>query len=210
MNIDHHVSNKRFADYNYVDVNASSTSELIVKLLEAMNCRITSESATALLCGVITDTGYFKFSNVNAGTLALASALMDTGADLYSISRNVYMERPIEKMHLLSRVLARADITENIAISYIREDDFKELKAKSEYTDGLVNELLYIKNVAGSVLCIEDSGGVRISFRSKDSIDMNQFAHNFGGGGHVNAAGAFVSESVEDVIIRIKELIKEL
>lgn len=210
VNIDHHVSNTQYAKHNFVDINASSTSELVVRLLRTMNYNLSSAGATALLCGIITDTGYFKFSNVNAVTLSLASELMNQGADLYSISRNVYMERPIEKMHLLSCVLSRAQITDKIVISYITQDDFAEFNAKSEYTDGLVNELLYIKNVIGSILCIEDSGGVRISFRSKDGIDMNKFASNFGGGGHVNAAGAFVKESVEDIIIRIKELIKQL
>lgn len=210
VNIDHHVSNTGFAAYNHVETEASSTSEIVYRLLKMLGYSISEDSATALLCGLITDTGFFKFNNVNHNTLSMASDIMSMGGDLFSISMHAYMERPIEKMHLLSRVFDRIKINNNIALSYIKETDFTELDAKSEYTDGLVNEILYIRNITGSILCIEDGPGVRISFRSKDGIDMNELASHYGGGGHINAAGAYVKDGLMHVLERLSEDIKEL
>lgn len=212
INIDHHASNDYFCTYNYVHENASSTCEIIFNLLKAMHIEIDQQMATLLLTGIITDTGFFKFGNVGPETLVLASQLLERGADMKLIAREVYMNRPIEKMHLISAVIERMTVIGDTAFSYINANDFKKTGSKNEYTDGIVNQMLYIRGIEAAVLVIEDNGSVRISFRSKGSkYDMNSIASRFGGGGHINAAGAYMRNiSIEDAVKRIKQALESL
>lgn len=212
INIDHHASNEYFCSFNYVDKNASSTCQIIYMLIKAMDVEIDEHMATLLLTGIITDTGFFKFGNVGPETLNLASELLEKGADMKLIAREVYMNRPSEKMHLISAVIERMTVIEDIAFSYITENDFEQTGAKSEYTDGIVNQILYIRGIEAAVLIIEDNGNVRISFRSKGSkYDMNSIASRFGGGGHINAAGAYINNiSIEDAVKSIKRVLASL
>lgn len=212
INIDHHTSNDHFCNCNLVRENASSTCEIIYSLIKQMGFNIDKEIATALLTGMITDTGFFKFGNVGPPTLMLAAELLDKGADMKRIAREIYMNRPIEKMHLISTVIERMEVVDDKAYSFITENDFSRTGARSEYTDGIVNQILYIKGIEASVLIIEDDGNVRVSFRSKGSkYDMNKIASKFGGGGHVNAAGAYIKNiSIKDAVKKIKSTLVDL
>ncbi len=209
INIDHHISNKKYGHLNYVRSDASSTAEIIFKLAKQMKIKIDKSIAEALLTGIITDTGFFKFDTVNYKTLNIASELVKYGADIHFIAMEVYMNRPIPKVRLISFVFSRMKIINDKVYSYITNNDFKKTGALSEYTDGIVNELLYLKGINAAVLIIEDGKNVRISFRSKGKYNMNELASHFGGGGHINASGAYVDNiSLKGVIRRIeKELV---
>ncbi|MFO8062632.1 MAG: bifunctional oligoribonuclease/PAP phosphatase NrnA [bacterium] len=212
VNIDHHVSNENYADYNYVDPDMSSTCEILYTMFNKMNAAIDPDTATAILTGIVTDTGYFKYKSVTSSTLKTAASLMDSGADLYSVSEKIYMNRPLAKVQLESRVLERIEMMEDRAVSFIYNKDFTELGAKSEYTDGIVNQMLYIRGITLSVLIIEHGKDVRISFRSKgDKYNVNNIAALIDGGGHPNASGAYMdnTDAVKAGTI-VKEIIGKL
>jgi len=206
VNIDHHQSNELFGAANHVVTDASSTSEILFKMLKGLKIDIGKSSAEAFLTGIITDTGMFKFETVEYGTLKSASKLMFLGASAHRIAHQVYMERPFPKIKLMSEMLIRAEIIGDKIISYLKETDFAKYSAKQEYTDGLVNELLFIKGMNAAILLTEESGGkIRISFRSKGSkYDMNKFAASYNGGGHYNAAGAVMELPLMSALKRIK------
>lgn len=211
INIDHHASNEMFADINVVDTSASSTSELVYRLLKLMKHEISATEAESLLAGIVTDTGSFKFSNTSPLTLKVTADLMSKGADLSRISSEVYMSKPLAKVKLTSLVMERMETLDDKAYSYILGSDFKKLGAKMEYTDGIVNEILYILGINFAVLITEERDGFcRLSFRSKDKkYDANRFARRFSGGGHVFAAGGKSELTAGKTIEKLKkELLK--
>ena len=212
INIDHHVSNEMFGDFNIVDKDASSTSELVFKLLKALRVDPDRQIADALLTGIVTDTGSFRYSNVSGITLKTAADLLDLGGDISNISTNVYMSKPLSKVRLASKMLERIEIIKDKAFSYLLKDDFIKLGAKMEYTDGLVNEILNIDGINFAVLLTEESDSFsRMSFRSKsDKYDANLFAGRFNGGGHKFAAGGRLNEAGISSIKKLKRELKGL
>ncbi|MEJ5306913.1 MAG: bifunctional oligoribonuclease/PAP phosphatase NrnA [candidate division WOR-3 bacterium] len=208
INIDHHDSNKNFGHENFVDVCSSSTAEIVFKLLRKMNIKFDTNISNALYTGIVSDTGNFMFENTNSETFNIASKLIDEGAERQKISNEVFMSRPFAKVKLISRVVDRIKFIDDKVYSYIKLSDFDELKAKKEYTDGIVNELLKIKGVGFAVLLTEEEGNIRISFRSKiEKYNADLFARKFEGGGHYYAAGGKSSDTLEKTI---KNLEKEL
>ena len=212
INIDHHISNEYFGDINIVNTDSSSSSEIIFKLLKKLNIKIDKSVAEPLLTGIVTDTGSFRYSNVNYKTFEIASSLLKLGANLEKISREVYMSNPFSKVKLASKVIERMIIIDDKAFSYILQKDFMDLQAKMEYTDGLVNELLNIKGVNFSVLITEEKiNFARISFRSKiKKYDANVFAKNFNGGGHRYAAGGKSDASIEKTLEILEMKLRKL
>lgn len=208
INIDHHDSNTNFGNENYVDTHSSSTSEMVFKILKKMNTKFDKDIVNSLYTGMVSDTGNFLFENTDSETFKLASKMIELGAERQKISNEVFMSRPFQKVKLISRVIDRAKFIDDKVYSYIKISDFKELKAKKEYTDGIVNELLKIKGVGFAVLLIEEENVIRISFRSKiEKYNANSFAKKFKGGGHYYAAGGRSEDTINNTI---KHLEKEL
>ncbi len=212
INIDHHPNNPKYCELNYIDSKASSTCEMLYGIFNTMNVKINSDIAEALLMGMVTDTGFFKFDNVSSETMKIASILMEKGADLNKIAHEIEMNRPVEEIHLTTRVYERMTFIGNKVYSYIKNSDFVDIGAKSEYTDGIVNQLLYQRNIDVAVLIIEDGDNIRMSFRGKGGkYDLNALAGTFGGGGHINASGAFIKKGVLiDTIEIIEKLLDDL
>lgn len=206
INIDHHDSNKNFGHENLIDVYSSSTAEIVFKLLKKMNIKLDKDISNALYTGIVSDTGNFMFENTNSETFKIASKLIDEGAERQKISNEVFMSRPFAKVKLISRVIERIKFIDDKVYSYLRLSDFDDLKAKREYTDGIVNELLKIKGVGFAVLLTEEEGNIRISFRSKiEKYNADLFARKFDGGGHYYAAGGKSRETLERTIQNLEK-----
>ncbi len=208
INIDHHDSNTNFGDENYIDIHSSSTSEIVFKMLKKLNTKFDKDIVNSLYTGMVSDTGNFLFENTKSETFKFASEMIKLGAERQKISNEVYMSRPFQKVKLISRVIDRAKFIDDKVYSFIKLSDFKELNAKKEYTDGIVNELLKIKGVGFAVLLTEEDDQIRISFRSKtERYNADLFARKFNGGGHYYAAGGRSEDTLENTI---KNLEKEL
>ena len=194
INIDHHESNTRYADLNWVSAREPSTGELIFRLLKIARWPITRQIANCLFTAVSTDTGSFQYPTTQPGTYHVAGELVRRGADLEKICDEVYQSYPLSRMGLLRHVYSHYRLTHQNRIAYfwLKKADFDRVGADRCDTEGLIDHIRAIAPVV--VACVFEEvepGLTRISLRSKsDKVNVNEIAAQFGGGGHSAAAGA--------------------
>lgn len=194
INIDHHQSNTRYGDINWVSAKEASTGELIYKLLRAANWPITPKIADCLFTAVSTDTGSFQYPTTKPLTYQTAGELVKRGADLAKICDEVYQSHPLSRVRLLKHLYSKFRLTNNNQIAYLwlKKRDFVRAGADTEESEGLIDHIRDIKPVEVACLFEEiDSQLTRISLRSKnEKVNVSEIASAFGGGGHKAAAGA--------------------
>lgn len=193
LNIDHHKSNTKFADYWFIDTRAAATGEIILELLHLDNAVISPTIAMNLYTAIVTDCGFFRYANTTSTTLRHAAELMDLGAKPNLISE--FLEtRPLASLVTLQKVLETLEVHDNGKIAMITISQEIHDNAE-ENTEGLIN---YPRNIEGieiaMMFTIVDEHTTRVSFRSRN-IDVSLLALSFGGGGHARAAGCTVSEA---------------
>lgn len=209
MNIDHHVSNTKFAMSNYIDYKAAATGEIIFHILRLYKSTFSIAIAEALYTAISTDTGGFRYRNTTAQSYRIAAELIECGIDVEYINNLLYKTNRIERIRLLERALNSLTLYENnqIAIISITQDDLTLTGAKEYEMENMVN---YAKDIIGvriGILLKEaKDGSVRVSLRSKDEIDVSQLAKHFGGGGHKAAAGASLKMSIDRAKYAILEI----
>ena len=211
INIDHHKTNSNFGDMNLVKFNESSTGEIIFDLLIKGNLPVNKNIAECLYTAIITDTGSFRYSNTNHKTFVTAANLMKYGINSWDISEKIYENKPLKRILIMKEALNSLVISKNkkVAIMVVEKEILKKYNATSEDTDGIVNIGRSIQGIEFSVFIREEDNGCKISFRSKGNLDVSSFAKEIGGGGHRNAAGAFVNESLEVAKNIIMEIVKK-
>ncbi len=196
INIDHHPSNTRFGDINWVRCNEPSTGELIFRLLKHAGWPISPRIADCLFTAVSTDTGSFQYASTRPVTFAVAGELVKLGANLGNICQEVYHSFPLSRVRLLRHLFSRFRLSHNNQIAYfwLRPADFARSGADPEDSEGLIDHLRAIEPVVVACVFEEiESESIRISLRSKrPTVDVNLIAGQFGGGGHAAAAGARV------------------
>lgn len=194
INIDHHPSNTRFGDLDWVSSRQPSTGELIYRLLRVARWPITPRIADCLFTAVSTDTGSFQYPSTLPATYHVAGELVARGANLAKICDEVYQSFPLPRARLLKRVYARFRLTakDRIAWFWLKQADFARTGAESADSEGLIDHIRAIDPVV--VACVFEEVEpelTRVSLRSKsDRVDVNEIAAQFGGGGHAAAAGA--------------------
>jgi phosphoesterase RecJ-like protein len=197
LNIDHHASNTRYGDLNWISDRQASTGELIYQLITAAKWPITPRIADCLFTAVSTDTGSFQYSSTRPSTFQTASHLVERGADLARVCHEVYQSYPLSRMQLLKRVYNRFRLTHNNQTAYfwLKKADYTTTGAKPADSEGLIDHIRAIDEVV--VACVFEEMEpelTRVSLRSKsDAVDVNAVAGLFGGGGHRAAAGARVA-----------------
>jgi bifunctional oligoribonuclease and PAP phosphatase NrnA len=196
VNIDHHLSNNYFGDFNFVNPNASSTGEMIYRLFQDSNFCITRDIATNIYTAIVTDTGSFRYSNTTAETLMIASKLVNHGIDIAWANENIFEIRTISKLKLWGEVLSKIETKCNDLISILTVTQEMLLQTNAEYSDteNIINYGLSIIGVEVSLLLKELSEDLyKVSFRSKGKINVAKVAEFFGGGGHFRASGCKIS-----------------
>jgi phosphoesterase RecJ-like protein len=207
INIDHHHDNTRFGDVNLVEVEASCTAEIVYDLALLLGAKITSEIASALYVGLITDTGKFMYENTNAHTHRVAADLIDAGVNVDDTYRRLYEHVPLEKLRLVSRALDNisSHCDGKLAISYITTADYEATGAAEEMTEGLIDHLRSIDGVKVAAV-IRDLGNRgraarKVSLRSSaGDVDVSAIARRNGGGGHKRAAGFSTDLEFEQLV----------
>jgi phosphoesterase RecJ-like protein len=196
INIDHHHDNTRFGTINLVDVNASSTAEIVYDLAGVLGVELTLGIATALYVALVTDTGRFMYENTDARSHRMAAGLIEAGVEVNEIYRRLYEHAPIEKLKLLARALDRVELRDGgrLAVTYITTEDYASTGAGEALTEGIIDHLRTIDGavVAAVVRDQSDSGrpSRKVSMRSTDGrVDVSAIARAHGGGGHQRAAG---------------------
>lgn len=202
--IDHHISNSKFGSVNIVDASVSSCGELIYQLFKEMDEEISLSSAQLLYAAISTDTGSFRFANTTERTHRIIAELIKTGIDLKSLNRQLYSYVRRERILLLKRFLNNVSFSESgrIGWSFLSQKDLDECHATKDDMDGFVNYLSDIRDIDVAFFAFADTGEARIkvSLRSKDTVDVNWLANQFGGGGHPQAAGCVLRDDMNTVI----------
>jgi phosphoesterase RecJ-like protein len=205
--IDHHREpNLDFADVVFSDITACSTAQLIYELIEVQNdvVLINKSIAACIYTGIVTDTGSFRFSSVQPKTHLIAAKLIETGIDHAEIHETLFDSNTENRIKLVSYamleklVIDRMHKTAYISLSTAEQERFMTQKGD---TEGLVNQALGIEGIKMAVFFKESDGIIKISFRSKGIIPVNNMAKNdFNGGGHLNAAGGKFVGKLQDAI----------
>ncbi len=207
INIDHHHDNTRFGDANLVDVEASSTAEIVFGLARQLEVELTPEMASALYVGLVTDTGRFSYENTDADTHRIAADLIEAGVDVNDTYRRLYEHVPLEKLRLIARALeAIEQPCEGLAITYITEADYEQTGSGEEMTEGIIDFLRALDGVEVAAVIRElgsrGKAARKVSLRASGDVDVSAIAREHGGGGHVRAAG-FSSELEKDKIVQL-------
>jgi bifunctional oligoribonuclease and PAP phosphatase NrnA len=207
INVDHHHDNNRFGGLNLIVADASSTAEIVRDLLGELGIALTPEISEALYVALVTDTGRFQYTNTTPKSLRLAAELVEAGADVHAIFKQVYENVQFAKLKLLARALDRARLFEGgrLVVSYLVRGDFADAGAEEPYSEGIID---YLRQVEGTEMVAlirepprEDGPAHRVSLRSsRDEIDVSAIARNAGGGGHRQAAGFSSEQSIEEIV----------
>jgi phosphoesterase RecJ-like protein len=208
--VDHHETNDGFATVNFLDGNASSTSEMIYRLLDGF-VRLDKDIASALYAGLVYDTGGFRFSAVGKDTLNIASRLMAIGIPFTDIYNEILHIRSFGAVKALGRVVdsSRLHMDGRIIVAGIPYSVLRECGASTFDLDGVVEFLLNTKRVEIAALLYErENGEVKVSLRSR-GLSVGRIAVSLGGGGHRTAAGCNLQCKIGDAVTLITDILKQ-
>jgi len=194
-NVDHHAANDGFGDPRLVNVEASATAELIYEILDAYGAMLSPEVAECLYVGLASDTGAFRYQNTTPRALRLAARLVEHGARPSTAADALYGRKSEASLRILGLALASLEKRAGgqVGALTISRDMFDRAGATPEDADGIVQFAKSLDGARVGVLIQEIAPGeIRMSLRSDGTVDVNQVAGLFGGGGHKNAAGARV------------------
>ncbi len=211
--IDHHIPGDLEADQSIIEPSASSTGELIYGLLAEMNAPISREVAEALFVAVAADTGWFRFSNADAGAYALAAELVRLGASPDRIYEEMYEKNSLIRVRLLGATLSglQADCGGRVVWFALPHEAFARLRADESLTEGVIDYTKLVEGAEVSIAFKEIAPQlVRISFRSRRDVDVQKLARTFGGGGHERASGAEIRGNLDDVIATVLAEVRKL
>ncbi|WP_251421946.1 DHH family phosphoesterase [Veillonella agrestimuris] len=205
FNIDHHISNTQFADYLYLKSDFAATGEIITDLCKNWNWPITESMANALYMAIATDCGFFKFSNTTANTLAMAALCVEQGARPHIISERIEAVSA-ERLELTKSVMQTISFHKDNTVATIELDPIAMAILKDD-TDGFVDIIRNVDTVDIAILLKGESHDrTRVSLRSKRT-DVNAIAQQFGGGGHIRAAGCTITGDIEEAKKQLLEVI---
>jgi phosphoesterase RecJ-like protein len=213
INIDHHVSNEKFAGINWIVPDAPASGQIVYDLLKRGGLPLTRDIAVCLFAAISTDTGSFTYANTTAESLRVAGELVQTGFNVGEVCRHIYESYPYARLQLLQMALADLTMARNNRIAYywVTNEMYEESGAKREDTEGLIDYARAIEGVCVAILFEElpEPGKIRISLRSKHpKIDVNSIARHFGGGGHREAAGARLSGAPREIETRVLDTVE--
>jgi bifunctional oligoribonuclease and PAP phosphatase NrnA len=192
--VDHHLDPENFADYYFIDTNYSACGEIIYNFIKKTGIvNLTYELAYPLYAAIMTDTGSFRFERTSQGIHLIAAEMLNLGVVPGDVYDKIYDQCKFSKFKLLGRSLNSMKLfgnDGNVSYMILTQKDFLETGAVESDTDGFVNFALSVENVKLGMIFVELNEGFKVSFRSKGNISVNKLAGEYGGGGHINAAGA--------------------
>ncbi|MPW25831.1 bifunctional oligoribonuclease/PAP phosphatase NrnA [Alkalibaculum sp. M08DMB] len=214
INIDHHISNTKYGNLNFIDTCASATGEVIFELINKLNVPLEKEMSAALYTAIVTDTGNFKYSNVTSRTHYIVSKLYEVPNSYSDINTIIFDEHSYEKIKLIGKGLSNLYITKDnkVSIILLTLDDLRNI-SESVDLEGIINYARDIRGVEVAVFIKETNKNTfRVSFRSNTNFDVSRLAAYYGGGGHMKASGCTIEGITSDQIIKdiIDQIEKDL
>ena len=204
LNIDHHLTNLDFGDVNLVDPHASSTAEIVLRLLEYMALPLDAELATCLLTGIVADTRGLRTSNVTIQVMDAALRLMKAGASLPYVTHHTLDRRPTTAIRLWGATLAQLHIEDRVIWTSIPLAMRRTAGYAGNGDAGLVSFLVSGDDADVAVVFVErEDGRIEVSLRAVPGFDVAQVALQLGGGGHALAAGCNLPGPLEEAQARV-------
>ena len=211
INVDHHMTNSGFTEISWIDTSAPATGSMVADLIKALGSGFSAASATAIFCAVSTDTGSFRYSNTDSDCFKLAAELIDAGADLHSVSMNVYESRPYSAIKGLGAVLSGIELRAGgkVAVMEISRALMDEYGLSEGDVEGFIS---YGRSIEGVEVCVAfkelEDGLIKVGFRSKSVVDVSSVAAGFGGGGHKRASGCTLAGGLAKVRLQVTEAVE--
>lgn len=205
--IDHHQDPENFFDFKFCSTGYSATGEILYDFLKETGIvELDSGIAEELYSAIMTDTGSFRFERTSSKLHRIVADLLDTGVNPTQVYDRIYDQSRLSKIKLLGETLAGIQLNERKDLSWmvITKEMLERTGADEAEVDGFVNFCMSIQNIKIGILFFELKDGIKISFRSKGSTNVNKLASEFGGGGHVNASGArLFNVNLDESIIKV-------
>lgn len=206
IDLDHHTGPDPFGHIQVVDPTAAATGELVYELLRVLGVSITPEIAANLQAALVTDTGSFRFSNVTPNVLRIAADLVEAGGHPGPVYEAVYGTRPYAASRLLGRLLSglQRSAEGRIVWGALGQSDFRDFGLETSDTEGFVDQIRMVEgNEVALFLREEPNGEIRVSLRSRGDFNVARIAEEFGGGGHVPAAGCTLPGPLQEATRRV-------
>ena len=204
VKIDHHIDNTPYGDYSWVEPEKSSACELIVEFYDLFKDQLvmTKEAAECLYCGMVTDTGRFRYSATCGDTMRAAGLLLDQGIDTELLYANLYLE-DLAKLKFQASLCTAIHLTENgVAWLLVDKQMQKEFGISLETASTAVSAMDSIRGSIFWIAFIETDDNIRVRLRSR-FMHINTLAEKYHGGGHARASGATVYSREEmDALLR--------
>ena len=211
--VDHHKTGDDFGDFYYNEPDSAATAQIVYKLASLITKNIPIKAYEAIFTGMSTDTGHFKFSNVTPETMLIASKVLESGIEHRKISTILYDTVKREKMIFLGAATEQVKLylDGRIASLYCPGEFLEKFGLTYDDVDELPNIPLNLEGVEVAILVkdYDEEGKKRVSFRTRDVIDVSEIAKTFGGGGHKSAAACVISGNIEEKVNEIISAISE-
>lgn len=211
--IDHHLLEDSDAAIKFVDSEAASTGEVVLRIMKHAKAKIDEPVAQCIYTTLVVDTGFFKYSNTNANIFLLAHELVLAGANPWVVAKNIEESYPASRFKLLGASLSTIDLRLNgkYATMDVTQKMLKDSGAEMDMSDEFATFPRAIDGVEVAALFRElEDGRVKISMRSKDVVDVAAVARSFGGGGHARAAGFRMKSTLQEAKEKVYETVEKL
>ena len=215
INIDHHPGNVMYGTLNWHDESACACAELVSELIDTLGVPLTPAMATQLYVAILTDTGSFRHANITPRTFTICQKIAATGINPTDVASQVYNNGSLGRLRLTGMLLERMQLEHGNRVAVLRLNDamLAEAGCTPDDIEGIVNIPLAARDVQAVVFFKDTGAAMRVSLRSKGSVDVRQVAVSFGGGGHRNAAGLTIehpsSETDSLVLSRVAAAITD-
>jgi phosphoesterase RecJ-like protein len=209
--IDHHRSNDGLGTIPLVDPDASSTCEMVFRLIEAMGGGMSDDTAMCLYAGLVTDTGKFQYEATTPATLRLAARLREHPFDHTSLVQALYEDNPASYLRLVGTALGRLENVEDADLvwTYLTQSDLREAGIQPGDTEDLIDVVRTARDVdVAAIVKQQKDGRFKVSVRSRGEHDLAAVAATFGGGGHRLAAGYTSAHGPAETIARLASALR--
>ena len=209
--IDHHPSNKDYAKMTFLDGEAAATAQIIFYVLDAMDVRVDKNIANCIFTGLSTDTGCFRYQNVQPETHIIAALMITLGAEAGLINRLMFETKSRARLAVEREVFKNMQffLDDRCAVVYVTRDLIEKAGVADDELDGIAALTRQIEGVEAGVFLKEVDNGYKASVRTGDAVDASAVCKHFGGGGHFRAAGCTIEAPLEDAIREIVLVICE-
>ena len=213
IGIDHHPSNTKYCDHNFVYDMEPATCQILYYLFKENNIDVSKEIGICLMNGLVTDTNGFRVGNLTSKSYEMIYELSKIGVDVKDICNRTVVIKTKKQFSLLNRAMDRTEFFDNdrIAYTYLKRNDLEELNAELGDHEGIVDMILNIEGIEVAIFLMDSDDGVIASLRSCGNVNVAKVASIFAGGGHVSAAGFTIKMEMAELKDKlIMEIEKDL